>query len=64
MQSTIVVDDQLMADALRATGLERREDVIEAALRELIERRRHDPLADAFGRMPWDGDLNAMRLDQ
>ena len=64
MQAQIVVDDRLMNEALRVTGLQGAEEVIEVALRELIEHRRNDPLACAFGQMPWDGDLDAMRTDQ
>ncbi|EXJ16322.1 type II toxin-antitoxin system VapB family antitoxin [Imhoffiella purpurea] len=64
MQAHIVVDDQLMNEALRVTGLNGTEEVIEVALRELIEHRRKDPLALAFGQMPWDGDLDAMRTDR
>lgn len=63
MQTHIIVDDRLMNEALRVTGLKGTEEVIEMALRELIEHHRKDSLAQAFGRLPWDGDLDSMRMD-
>ncbi|WP_295384019.1 type II toxin-antitoxin system VapB family antitoxin [uncultured Thiodictyon sp.] len=64
MNTQVVIDDQLMKEALRLTGLKSTEDVIEVALQELIEHRRTDALAKAFGQMPWEGDLDAMRTDR
>jgi len=63
MNMSIAVADELMNEALRLTGLASSEEVIEVALKELVEKRRHDVLAQAFGRLPWDGDLAAMRAD-
>lgn len=64
MHASLMIDDRLMNEALRLTGLDDAREVVEVALKELIEHRRQDPLAKAFGRMPWDGDLDAMRLDR
>lgn len=63
MQTHIIIDDRLMNEALRVTGLKGTEEVIEMALRELIEHHHKDALAQAFGRLPWDGDLDSMRMD-
>lgn len=60
----IVVDDELVNEALRVTGIENAEALVQAALKELIDHRRGDALANAFGRFPWDGDLDAMRTDR
>ena len=64
MQMHIVVDDELIHEALRVTGLDDQAHLIEHALRELIDRHRADALTQAFGRFPWDGDLDEMRLDR
>jgi Arc/MetJ family transcription regulator len=61
MNMRIAVADDLMNEALRLTGLASSEEVVEVALKELVEKRRQDALAQAFGRLPWDGDLDAMR---
>lgn len=64
MQMQIVVDDELISEALRVTGIENEETLVQIALKELIDHRRWDTLANAFGRFPWDGDLDAMRTDR
>jgi len=64
MQMQIVVDDDLFNEALRITGIDNEDNLVEIALRELIDHRRKDVLANAFGRLPWEGDLDAMRRDE
>jgi len=64
MNALVPIDDDSMNEAMRLTGLKREREVVEMALKELIEHRRRDPLARAFGQMPWDGDLEAMRTDR
>ncbi len=64
MQMQIVVDDAFINEALCITGIENAEALVQTALKELIDHRRGDALADAFGRFPWDGDLDAMRTDR
>ncbi len=64
MNALVPIDDALMNEALRVTGLKHEKDVVEIALKELIEHRRRDPLSRAFGQMPWEGDLEAMRTDR
>lgn len=63
MNIRIAVADDLMNEALRLTGLASREEVVEVALKDLVEKRRQDALAQTFGRLPWEGDLDAMRTD-
>jgi Arc/MetJ family transcription regulator len=64
MRTNIVVDDELMSQAMRLTGLKTKKEVVETALRELIAHKKRDALAEAFGRFKWEGDLEAMRTDQ
>ena len=61
MRTSIDIDDELIAEAMRATGLPTKKLVVEEALRRLVRRRRKiDALADMAG-TGWDGDLAAMR---
>ena len=64
MQAKITIDDQLINEALRLTGLKSTQEVFEVALKELVDHRRDDPLAKAFGQLRWEGDLDAMRADR
>jgi Arc/MetJ family transcription regulator len=61
VRTNIVIDDKLMAQALELTGLRTKRAVVDAALRELVEYRSRQKLREAFGKYPWEGDLNQMR---
>ncbi len=64
MRTNIVIDDELMAQAMRLTGIKTKKEVVEIALRELVVHKQRDELADTFGTLCWEGDLDAMRTDQ
>ena len=64
MQTNIVIDETLVSQALKATGLKSEKEVVEIALRELIAQSQKDSLRAAFGKLHWEGDLNAMRTDK
>ena len=61
MRTQIAVDDDLIAEAMSATGLPSKEAIVDEALRLLVQRHhRLRALADMEGQ-GWDGDLDAMR---
>jgi Arc/MetJ family transcription regulator len=64
MKINIEVDEDLVADALRATGLETTDKVVELALKLLIQIKQQEAIRALRGQLPWDGDLNAMRTDR
>jgi Arc/MetJ family transcription regulator len=64
LRTNIELDDELVAEAMRLTGLATKRAVVEAALRELVRARRRDRLSEVFGTLPWEGDLDAMRRDR
>ncbi len=49
MRTTLDIDENLLADALRATGAATKTAVIELGLRALIERAARERLAAMFG---------------
>jgi len=61
MRTNIEIEDQLMARAMKLTGLRTKRAVVDAALRELFEYRSRQKLREALGRYPWEGDLDRMR---
>lgn len=63
MRTNIVIDDELMSETLAATGLHTKKDVVDLALRTLLRLRKQAEIADFFGKLPWQGDLEAMRID-
>jgi Arc/MetJ family transcription regulator len=64
MRTNIVIDDKLMRDALRATGLKTKREAVEEGLRTLLRLRRQAGLRRLRGKLDWQGDLNAMRSDR
>jgi Arc/MetJ family transcription regulator len=59
-----VIDDKLMRDTLRATGLKTKREAVEAGLRTLLRLSRQSELRLSRGKWKWEGDLNAMRTDR
>jgi Arc/MetJ family transcription regulator len=64
MRTNIVIDDKLMRDTLRATGLRTKREVVEEGLRTLLRLRRQEGIRHLRGKLNWQGDLNAMRTDR
>ena len=52
MRTTINIDDDLMRLALRQTGLKSKSDVLEQALRVLLEREARRKLKALYGKLP------------
>lgn len=63
MRTNIVIDDKLMQDALKATGLRTKREAVELGLRTLLRLRQQAELRSLKGKLAWQGDLDAMRAD-
>jgi Arc/MetJ family transcription regulator len=64
MRTNIVIDDQLMKSALRVTGLKTKREAVELGLRTLLMLRQQEEIKRFRGKLDWQGDLDAMRLDK
>ena len=64
MRTNIVIDDKLMRDALRASGLKTKREVVEEGLRTLLRLKRQEEIRTFRGKLSWKGDLDAMRTDR
>ena len=63
MRTNIVIDDKLMRDTLRATGLKTKREAVDQGLRTLLRLSRQAQIHRLRGKLDWQGDLNAMRSD-
>jgi Arc/MetJ family transcription regulator len=63
-RTNIVIDDKLMKDVLKATGLKTKREAVEEGLRMLLRVRRQAEIKRFRGKLHWDGDLDAMRTDK
>jgi Arc/MetJ family transcription regulator len=61
MRTNIEIDDELLAQAMKAAGLKTKKATVEEALRMLVrQHRQKKAIADMAG-LGWDGDLDEMR---
>lgn len=63
MRTNIVIDDTLMDDALKLTGLKTKREAVELGLRTLIRLKRQEDIRRFRGKLHWDGDLDQIRTD-
>lgn len=61
VRTNIEIDDKLMNDVLKATGLKTKKDVVELGLKTLIRLKRQERIKEFRGRLKWTGDLDDMR---
>lgn len=64
MRTNIVIDDKLMEETLRATGLRTKREVVELGLKTLLQLKQQAEIQSLRGKITWEGDLNAMRRDK
>jgi len=63
MRTNIVIDDKLMKETLRLTGLRTKREVGELGLRTIVRLRKQEEIRKFRGKLKWQGDLDAMRTD-
>ena len=61
MRTNIIIDDELMANALKATGLTTKKEVVKQGLELLIKRNQQQDIRNLRGKVRWEGDLDEMR---
>lgn len=61
-RTNIVVDDDLIARAIRLTGAGSKREVVDIALRRLVERATdYRALRKLRGKVAWEGDVDGWR---
>ena len=63
MRTNIVIDDDLMQETMRASGLRTKREAVEAGLRMLLTLKHQSQIRTLRGKLNWQGDLDAMRTD-
>ncbi len=61
MRTNIDLDDELLAEAMLATGLSTKRATVEEALRSLVKMHRQKMAIKDMAGLGWEGDLDAMR---
>lgn len=60
-RTNVVLDDKLVTQCQKATGIKTRKALIDFALHELLRHERQKKILDLKGRVRWKGDLETWR---
>ena len=61
VRTNIEIDDEIMRDALRVSGLKTKRAAVEAGLKALIRLNRQKKILDLAGKVHWEGNLDESR---
>jgi Arc/MetJ family transcription regulator len=61
MRTNIEIDDDLLKQALRLTGLKTKRAVVEAGLRMLLRLKGQEDILRLVGKVHWEGNLDESR---
>jgi len=64
MRTNIFLDDKLVEQAQKLTGIKTKREVVHEALRTLILLREQGEIRSLRGKLKWEGDLHEMRLSR
>ncbi|MEA1933354.1 MAG: type II toxin-antitoxin system VapB family antitoxin [Thermodesulfobacteriota bacterium] len=63
MRTNIVVDDNLMAEALKLSNIKTKRGVVDKALKLLVQVKKQEAIRELRGKLNWQGNLSEMRID-
>jgi Arc/MetJ family transcription regulator len=64
MRTNIEIDDALMSDVLKMTGLRTKKEAVELGLKTLIRLKKQERIKQFKGKLRWEGDLEEMRSER
>ena len=64
MRTNIVIDDDLMNEAMRLSKIKTKKAVVETGLKLLVQIKKQEQIKSLRGKLTWEGDLETMRSDQ
>jgi Arc/MetJ family transcription regulator len=64
MRTNIVINDNLIDEALKLTKLKTKKAVVEEGLKLLVQLKKQEKIKSLRGKLKWEGNLEEMRLDK
>jgi len=64
MRTNIVIDDNLIGDVIKLTGVKTKREAVELGLKTLIALKKQENIRKFRGKLKWEGDLDDMRTDK
>lgn len=64
MRTNIEIDEDLIKEAMKISGLQTKKATVEAGLKLIISLNLQEKIRNLKGKLKWEGNLHDMRLDQ
>ena len=64
MRTNIVIDNDLINEAMALGNLKTKKEAVEAGLKLFVQMKRQEQLKNLRGKLKWEGDLDKMRSDR
>ena len=61
MRTNIVIDDELMEEAMKASGSSTKKETVELGLKTLVRLKKQQRIRKFKGKLKWEGDLSEQR---
>ena len=61
MRTNIDIDENLIQEAMKLTGITTKKASVEEALRQMVSLKKQAKLKDLRGKLKWEGNLDEMR---
>ncbi len=62
-EQALIIDDTLMADVLKTTGIKTKREAVEFGLKTLLMLKQQEGIKAFKGQLKWEGNLEQMRTD-
>jgi Arc/MetJ family transcription regulator len=63
MKIDVLIDEKLLAEAIKVTGLKTKKEVIELGLQTLIKLKQQEKIKAYRGNLQWEGNLDEIRTN-
>ena len=61
MRTNIDIDDNLLQEAMKFSGIKSKKNIVNHALEEFIKLQKRQKMKSLFGKVKWEGNLDEMR---
>ncbi|MHB1275092.1 MAG: type II toxin-antitoxin system VapB family antitoxin [Candidatus Humimicrobiaceae bacterium] len=64
MRTNIVLDDKLVEKSMAITGIKTKKELVNYALKSLIDRKKMYEILSLKGKVNWEGSIEDMRINR
>ncbi|MCU0402543.1 MAG: type II toxin-antitoxin system VapB family antitoxin [Algoriphagus sp.] len=64
MRTNIDIDEGLIQEAMKLTGITTKKAAVEEALKRMVSLKKQEKLKELRGKLKWEGNLDEMREDR